>query len=562
MSLRFRIGAAAFALLTPVMSTVRVQPDLAAQEARIAFDIVVTDPRSKPLTTLRAEDLELTDTGVVRSVESVQRQSDPSRVIGIFLDEFHVRSGESTTRAKLALQRFVETQLRESDMVAIAKPLDPLHAITFTQDRGVITRAIDAFGGHAGDYTPRSDFERNFMSRDPTSADATRAQVVSAALQALSRRLGEQRGGRKALMLVSEGFRPAQPRAITYAANRNGVAIHAIDPGLEPGDYDAMLQSLARQTGGHASTNEADLTAALAQATLDLDHYFVVTFAPVDPGDGRFHPVEVRLRRSGVLARARSGYWASDASLAAAAALAAKPRYTLPFRPAHSSPYIRPWIGMSRGRDGLTTVTVTWEDGAAPPRNQRVTSIHVKAVAADGTIIFDRQIGAGDPDRAVFDASPGPIALEMTIRSASGTPLDTDYRGFTVPNLVVSKPTIATPRVLRTRTARQFFDASRDPDAVPAASRTFSRTERLIIRVPAYGPGDTRPHVTAQLMNRRGIVMRSLPRVEASLPDGLVQFDLQLASLAPDEYRVELTASNTSGGPDEAKEILIFRVTN
>ena len=56
--------------------------------------------------------------------------------------------------------------------------------------------------------------------------------------------------------------------------------------------------------------------------------------------------------------------------------------------------------------------------------------------------------------------------------------------------------------------------------------------------------------------------MRALPRIEDALPGGLVQFDLQLASLAPDEYRVELTASNVSGGPDEAKEVLIFRVTN
>ena len=562
MRLSLRISTAAAGAALALLGSVRLQPNLSAQDAPIAFDIVVTDPRSKPLTTLRPEDLELTDAGVVRGVESVQRQSDSNRVIGIFLDEFHVRSGESTARAKLALRRFVETELRDGDMLAIAKPLDPLHAITFTQDRSVITRAIDAFDGHAGDYTPRSDFERNFMSRDPKFADATRAQVVSAALQALSRRLGEQRVARKALILVSEGFRPPQPRAITYAANRNGVAIHAIDPGLEPGEHDPMLQSLTRQTGGHPSTNEPDLTAALAQATQDLDHYFVVTFAPVDPGDGRFHPVEVRVRRSGLMARARSGYWAADAALAAAAELAAKPRYTLPFRPARSSAYIRPWIGMSRGRDGLTTVTVTWEPGTAPPRNQRVASVDVKATAADGTIIFDRHIGAGDPDRAVFDAPPGPIALEMSLRSASGAPLDIDYRGFTVPNLVVSKPTIATPQVLRTRTARQFSDATRNPDAVPAASRTFSRTERLIIRVPAYGPGHSQPRVTAQLMNRRGIVMRALPRIEDALPDGLVQFDLQLASLAPDEYRVELTASSVFGGPDEAKEVLIFRVTN
>ena len=43
---------------------------------------------------------------------------------------------------------------------------------------------------------------------------------------------------------------------------------------------------------------------------------------------------------------------------------------------------------------------------------------------------------------------------------------------------------------------------------------------------------------------------------------GTVQFDLPLASLAPDEYRVELEAANAAGPRDEAKELISFRVTN
>jgi hypothetical protein len=56
--------------------------------------------------------------------------------------------------------------------------------------------------------------------------------------------------------------------------------------------------------------------------------------------------------------------------------------------------------------------------------------------------------------------------------------------------------------------------------------------------------------------------MRQLEVVDAPLPPGIVQFDLPLASLAPDEYRVELTAANPTGNKDEAKELLPFRVTN
>lgn len=526
----------------------------------VTLDVVVVDTKARPIGDLRPSDVELTDSGDVRPVEAIAAAPGGQRVVGIFLDEFHVRRGDSTERARAALLRMLDTQLREGDLIAIAKPLDPLHAIAFTEDRAVVRNAIAAFEGHAGDYTPRSEFERNFMSRDPKTADATRAQVVSAALQALSRRLGEQRAARKVLIFVSEGFRPVQPRAIIYAANRNGVALQPIDPAIAPNEYESMLRSMAEQTGGVASINESDLAPALSQALGDLDHHLLVTFSSTAPEDGRFHPVQIRVKRPGTTVRSRSGYWTAVPVATTASSNAS--RRTLPFRPAHSSPYIRPWIGMTRGLDGKTSVTVTWEPGVAPPRNQRVAAVTIKAMGSDGAILFEHRIGAGDADRAVFDAPPGPIGLEMAIHSTSGAALDTDYRGLSVPDLAVTKPTIATPQVLRTRTARQFAEVSTTAEPVPVASRTFSRTERLIVRVPAYTAGSATPVVSARLLNRRGTPMRELQKIDAPLPPDLVQFDLPLASLAPDEYRVEVTAANPTEPRDEARELISIRVTN
>jgi VWFA-related protein len=533
-----------------------------AGDEPVSLDVVVTDAKERPLRDLRPADLELTDSGETWAIDAVSNPPERARVFGIFLDEFHVAAGEATDRARAALLRFLDTQLRDGDSVAVVKPLDPLHAITFVQDRAVVRQVIAGFEGHSGDYTPRTEFERNFLTRDPTTAEPARAQVASAALQALSRKLGDQQEGRKALIFVSEGFRPAQPRAIVYAANRNRVSIYPVDPSAAPGDDDAMLDAFAEQTGGMASVNAADLTPVLAKAASDLDSHIIISFKRSGDEDGRYHAVQVRVKRKGALARVRSGYWAPDAALAAAAAKAAAPRTTLPFRPSHSSPFIQPWIGMTKGDDGLTRVTVTWEPGDDPPRNQRVGMITLKAMNRDGELLFEHRIGPGDTDRAAFDAAPGLIAIEMAIETSSGTPLDTDYRAVTVPNLDVSKPTFATPQMLRTSTARQFDDVSRDPEAIASASRTFSRRERLLVRVPAYAAGDTPPVVTARLLNRRGAVMRDLSAVAAPLPPGIVQFDLPLASLAPEEYRIELTAANAAGPKDEVKEILTFRVTN
>lgn len=532
-----------------------------ALDEPVTLDVVVTDAKSRPIRELKPGDLELTDAGEPHEVDTVRLHEGGGRMIGILLDEFHVRAGTPTARARAALMRFVDTMLRDDDLVALVKPLDPLHAITFTRDRVVMRQVIAAFEGHAGDYTPRTDFERNFMSRDPRTAEGTRAQVVSAALQSLARRLGEQEG-RKALLFVSEGFRPPQPRAIVYAANRSRVAVYALDPDPEPADGESMLRSIAEQTGGTASINDTDLTPAIAQAVADLDRYFILTFSPLGPADGRFRPVQVRVKRPGAQARSRSGYWAPDAKAAASAAKAAAARAMVPFRASRSSPYIRPWIGMARGPDGLTNVTVTWESGAAPPRNQRVSSILVRAIGNDGTVLFENRVGAGDVDRATFNMPPGHIALEMEIQSSSGASLDTDYRAISVPDLRVTRPTFGTPQLLRTRNAREFAAVSQESDAPPVASRAFSRAERLLIRVPAYGPGDSFPTVTARLLNRRNIAMRTLEMVDAPLPPGMVQFDLPLASLAPDEYRVEMAAVNATGPAEEAREIVSIRVTN
>jgi hypothetical protein len=340
------------------------------------------------------------------------------------------------------------------------------------------------------------------------------------------------------------------------------VSFYPLDPSPEPADDESLLRSIAEQTGGAASINDADLAPAIAQALADLDQYFVISFTPAAAGDGRFHSVQIRPKRAGTVARSRSGYWAPDTALAATLAKAAATPPMATFRPSRSSPYIRQWVGMSRGPDGLTTVMVTWEPGADPPRNQRIASVVVKAMAKDGTVLFENRVGAGDVDRATFNAPPGFIALEMALQSSSGTPLDTDYRGISVPNLRVSRPTLATPQVLRTRTARSFTETSQNAEAIPVASRTFSRTERLLIRVPAYGPNNIAPVVTARLLNRRGTPMRQLEVVDAPLPPGTIQFDLPLASLAPDEYRVELAAANPTGNRDEAKELLPIRVTN
>ncbi len=540
-----------------VCLTVQLRAQTTPTAAYMTVDVVLENEgrRGQPLA---ATDFEIVDSGEVRTIDAARLETGGTRAIAIFLDEYHVEAG-AAERARLALAQFVQSDVRDNDTLIVVKPLDPLHAITPSRDRTAVLQAIATFEGRKGNYEPRSEFERNFLSRNPATADVSRAQVVTSALQALATKLGESPSARKALILVSEGFRSPTARAVVYAANRAGVAVHALDPNQEPGENESTLEMIATQTSGAASLNQPSLAPLLAQAIADLDRHYVITYQAAGHADGKFHPVEVRVKRPGVRVRARTGYWAPVQLTPAASRLRTIP--TLGARPSRSSPYIRPWIGMSRGASGLTSVTVTWEAGAAPPRNRQLTWVNVKATNTDGKVLIDNRIDGGR-NRVRFDAAPGYVALEMTLHTEAADPLDTDYRSLVVPDLRVMKPTIATPQVFRARTARGFAELNAETDPVPTSARSFSRTERLLLRVPVYGPDGSEPAVSATLLNRSGDRMRDLPVLSADAGAGIFQFDLLLSSLAPGEYRVQLTATFSGVQPVEVRELLNLTVTN
>jgi hypothetical protein len=116
---------------------------------------------------------------------------------------------------------------------------------------------------------------------------------------------------------------------------------------------------------------------------------------------------------------------------------------------------------------------------------------------------------------------------------------------------------LSTPRVLRARNAFEYRNLSTRPDSVPTASRDFRRTDRLLVRFETYGPGETRPAATARLLNRTGQPMADLP-VSTPRPE-VCHIDLPLASLAPGEYLIEITAKD---GESTASEVIPIRVTS
>jgi VWFA-related protein len=660
----------------------------------VRVDVIVSDRKAQPVTNLTEADFEVLEDGKPvkieqfklikvdgnatpggpppkqirnRNDEELEAARDDVRIFVFFMDDYHVRKANSMS-VRTPLIRFIQQQLRPTDMIGIMYPLMPVSDLQLTRDHEKIANAINTFDGRKFDYTPRNIVEQNYARYSTDQVERIRNDVVMGALQGLATRLGSLREGRKSIVYVSEGFtamlppqmrrmdasQPANPietaaatgrqdssreitnewfgqmdvysrlRDVYDIANRNNTAVYALDPrGLAPFEYgfddipfgppptfatdrralqmtQDTLRVLSEETDGRAIVNRNTLEQGLADMVRDSSYYYLLGYTSSKSGnDGKFHPISVKVKRGGVDVRARKGYWALTPAdvekINNPTPDVAKPVQTALASIATSvqaGKYVRTWIGTERGENGKTRVTLVWEPlpaqgtGAlASARREQPGRVSLLAATSEGNLVFrgrspdaalaaagpaaapnDTGTAAGRtpsaapataPQRLVFDAPPGKIELRMTVEAAgSGGTLDSEIRDITVPDFTAPQVALSTPRVYRARTAREFQALAADTNAVASPGREFSRTERLLIRFDAYGPGTEKPDVAAVLLNRAGTKMSDV-QIAPGTAGSMHQIDLGLASIPAGEYLVEITAKSGSG---EVKELVPLRV--
>lgn len=578
----------------------------------VQLDAIVTDRSGKPLQDLGPEDFEVVENGVLQKLNGVEwrgaaaaapavepvltpederraAREPGTRVMALLLDEFHVSPGAASARVREAFLRFLDDQVRPSDLLVVLKPLESITDIRFTRDRAAARAAIDSFAGRKGDYEARSEFERKYIGRTPAAVRAARAQIVLSGLRALTSRLDELGAGRSAIVIASEGV--AQPddrrmwrrvpdlQGLIRAASRANVAIYAFDPA---GAVDArpdgppadaagedgrtFLQTIAVETGGEAVVTPADFSAGLQRVSRDLDGYYLLSYTSSHPGDGRFYDVQIRVRPAGARVRARTGYWAPVRT----ELLTASSRRATPPRIIRRSPLIQTWLGLTVDAHGTHLMTFTWtpsdvrgRPAAALPKPSVVA---LKATTKEGAVLFEGEIGAAGTramgvvreDAAFFEAGPGPVQLDLVIFASDGSQIDQAAQDVEVPDTKRADPLLLPPHVFSSSSAKEFRETSGNPDAAPTPVREFRRTERLLVRAPAFSSSGAAVTVTARVLNRSGQPLRDIKPMRRSGNDIATQFDLPLSWLAPGEYTIELNATNAAG---TAREIVRIRVT-
>jgi VWFA-related protein len=377
------------------------QPSRPTFRAGIDFvrvDVIVTDKKGQPVVDLKPEEVEIFEDGARQEVESFklfrvdeitentparpirslfdeesEAQRPDVRLFAFFLDDYHVRRGNAM-RSRTDMADFVRRAISPQDMVGIMYPLTPITDVVMGRNHESLARAIEQFDGRKFDYVPRNEFEEKYANYPASVVEQIRNDVSLGALKGLIIKLGGLREGRKALILVSEGYTnylPAQLRSPvasmpgvgnplrgneTYGdnygeqrerffsqaemlsrlkdvfdlANKNNVSIYALDPrGLAVFEHDVneavpltmdsemlkltmdSIRVLADETDGRAIVNRNDLAAGMRQIIRDSSAYYLVGYnSKKAPTDGRFHEIKVRVKRPGVEVRHRKGYWA------------------------------------------------------------------------------------------------------------------------------------------------------------------------------------------------------------------------------------------------------------
>ena len=90
-------------------------------------------------------------------------------------------------------------------------PLQAVSSVRMTRDHGRVIRSLDGFVGRKGDYTPRNRLEEQYANYPAEEVERIRNQVSFSAIRALISHMGSLKEGRKALILVSEGYSDTLP---------------------------------------------------------------------------------------------------------------------------------------------------------------------------------------------------------------------------------------------------------------------------------------------------------------------------------------------------------------
>ncbi len=316
----------------PLYATVPVEPDVATNERPFdgrLYVLVLDDLHTHPLRSARVK---------AAARQFIERHLGANDLAAVVLTSGRADAAQDFTASRrlllAAVDKFIGRKLRSATLERIEEYMRRRETLE-------VGETVD----------DPYDLER-----------AHQARTALETLKHVAEYLEGIRGRRKALVYISEGIdydihnpwsgtptskqRTSRPTSLVLdamrdaigAATRANVSFYTVDPrgltalgdevieiGGLPEDTSIALDQralqqelqlsqdslrvLADETGGFAAVNSNDFVQAFDRIVRDSSAYYVLGYYPTnDRRDGRFRKIEVRVRRPGVIVRARRGY--------------------------------------------------------------------------------------------------------------------------------------------------------------------------------------------------------------------------------------------------------------
>jgi VWFA-related protein len=293
---------------------------------------LVEDGKAQPITTFEAVNIPLaSETGFERdSAEPDVARNDmpPGRAFVIALGEvgygprFNVEpDGSPILKAKLLVEQFIRDHFGPNDIGAVV-----------IVDRGLATDGQDFTSNRQLLLDAVSRWSGNFPGAESCPAGATiRSPCRSRQMYSLRdviESLARIPGRHKTMLYFEKGidvdmldlvdynggvlgFTGDDAHAAMMAATRSNLRIYPIDPGgLGTTLTNTLsLRSLGEITGGFAVANTNRFTEHFERIVRENSVYYMIGFnSGYEKRDGRYVPVQIRVKRPGLTAHARAGY--------------------------------------------------------------------------------------------------------------------------------------------------------------------------------------------------------------------------------------------------------------
>jgi Ca-activated chloride channel family protein len=290
----------------------------------------VTDANGRFVPNLRANDFEVYEDGQPRAIQQFESERVPVS-LGLAIDTSGSMLGDKITAARSALNRFLYDLLDQRDQVFIYRfDSRSTLVVDWTDDRRGAAAALGTLKPNGG--TAIYDAVAEAVTRAATGTRRKKAVVVISD--------GNDTSSRTSLDQVVELIRSSEVLVYAIGIDASGdlsplapqtIPVPSPFPGKGPTtrraprsspsskghapDYDRVnpdaLRGITDDTGGRTEVirSISDLDPATANIADELSRQYFIGYASAAPKDGRWHTIEVKLKRRGsYTVRARRGF--------------------------------------------------------------------------------------------------------------------------------------------------------------------------------------------------------------------------------------------------------------